>query len=144
MPEANLQNIRSFMKPEDQTNAEFSEFYSHLAICVPITTGSNSSHTSSAVTLSEGSHVMMETSVPYQLPHIVKLRALDLKQRPWVKLIPSKCIDKMYYLNAILFWIKQSKQKALQIGSTCLLHEVSVKMSRSLSFLLLLKKNKIK
>jgi len=32
------------MKPEDQTNAEFAEFYSHLAICAPITTGSNSSH----------------------------------------------------------------------------------------------------
>lgn len=101
-------------------------------------------HTSSAVTLSEGSHVM-ETSVPYQLPYIGKLLALDLKQRPWFKLIPRKCIDKMYYLNAILFWIKQSKQKALQIGSICLLHEVSVKMSRSLSFLLLLllKKKKL-
>ncbi len=44
VPEANLQKFPNLMKPEAQTNAEFVEFYSHLDICAPITTGSDSSY----------------------------------------------------------------------------------------------------
>lgn len=54
LPGANLLNIRSFIKPEDQKNAEFVEFYSHLVICAPITTGSNSSYEFSSHTASRG------------------------------------------------------------------------------------------
>lgn len=43
VPEANLQKFRNLMKPDDQTNSEFVEFYSHLDICPPVTTGSDSS-----------------------------------------------------------------------------------------------------
>ncbi len=84
VPEANLQKFPNLMKPEDQTNAEFVAFYSHMDICAPITTGSDSSYKFSRYRLISAA-TYWEVTCP-------------VAQTKVIGLIPRKGIDQMYYM----------------------------------------------